>query len=215
MLAIENNTILYLSPHTDDIEVSCAASLNKFNDPSLKNRIHIVGFSSAKKSLPSQFNSNTTKLEFYKSTTEVLKIRDENITLYDFNVREFPSYRQEILEILVHLNKTINPDIVFCPSLNDTHQDHNTIANEAFRAYKRKTIFGYEIPWNNLHFDYSCFIHISHEDLKIKCEAMSQYLSQKTRLYGGLDFITHLAHVRGSQSGNELAEAFEIIRLNL
>ena len=34
------------------------------------------------------------------------------------------------------------------PSLGDIHQDHETIAREGSRAFKRTTLLGYEIPWN-------------------------------------------------------------------
>jgi LmbE family N-acetylglucosaminyl deacetylase len=116
---------------------------------------------------------------------------------------------------LVVFDKTINPDIIFCPSLHDMHQDHSIISQEATRAFKKKTIFGYEIPWNNLTFDYTCFIHFDQKHLDKKLLAISQYISQKIRMYGGLDFISNLAVVRGIQSGGSLAEAFEIIRLNI
>jgi LmbE family N-acetylglucosaminyl deacetylase len=65
-----NRTILYLSPHTDDVEVSCGASLSKLIE---NNNIYVCCFSAATKSLPKGFPVETTELEFYKSN-EILKL---------------------------------------------------------------------------------------------------------------------------------------------
>lgn len=208
----QNKKILYLSPHTDDVELGCGASLVKFIENN--NDIYIICFSAARKSIPSGFSEDTTEKEFYKSC-DVLNIKKDNVVLYNFETRSFPNFRQEILEELVSLNNSIDPDIIFCPSLNDMHQDHYVIASECFRAFKKKTIFGYEVLWNNLHFNYSGFITFEEKHLQIKLNAISQYVSQKIRMGGGIEFVRDLANVRGTQCGAKFAEAFEVIRLNM
>ena len=75
-----------------------------------------------------------------------------SLTVHDFDVRTFPERRQDILELLVALWEEWQPDVVFQPSLHDVHQDHRTVAEEGLRAFKRTTILGYEIPWNNFDF---------------------------------------------------------------
>jgi len=97
-------------------------------------------------------------------------------------------------------------------SLNDTHQDHNVIASEGFRAFKRTSILGYEIPWNNLTFNTNVFIFLTETQIKKKLKALSCYHSQKMRMYGGTDFFEDLSKVRGSQIGAKYAECFETIR---
>ena len=78
--------------------------------------------------------------------------------MHDFDVRTFPERRQDILELLVALWEEWRPDVVFQPSHHDVHQDHQTIAQEGLRAFKRTTIFGYEVPWNNFDFSYGAYI---------------------------------------------------------
>ena len=78
--------------------------------------------------------------------------------MHDFDVRTFPERRQDILELLVALWEEWRPDVVFQPSLHDIHQDHQTIAQEGLRAFKRTTILGYEIPWNNFDFSYQWYV---------------------------------------------------------
>ena len=101
--------------------------------------------------------------------------------------------------------------MVFLPSVNDTHQDHNTIAHEGFRAFKGTTM-AYEVPWNNLQFSTNCFIVLSESHLKLKIDALNKYVSQKHRNYASPEFIRSLAITRGVQIGEKYAESFEVIR---
>ena len=114
---------------------------------------------------------------------------------------------------MLKLKVEINPDLVFIPSLNDVHQDHATIANEAVRAFKFINILSYEMPWNNFKFSTTCFFILDDLNLQTKIEALKKYSSQKHRSYANEDFIRSLAKVRGVQIGELYAEVFEVIRL--
>ena len=110
---------------------------------------------------------DTLAREVREATAE-LGIPDENLTVHDFDVRTFPDHRQEILELLIELWNDWRPDVVFQPSLHDIHQDHQTIAAEGLRAFKRTTILGYEIPWNNFDFAYQAYISLEQRHLERK-----------------------------------------------
>jgi LmbE family N-acetylglucosaminyl deacetylase len=127
-------------------------------------------------------------------------------------VRDFPQYRQAILEDMVRLNSEIAPTLVLLPSPNDTHQDHNTIAREGFRAFKKTTMLGYEVPWNNLTFNTQAFVFLQESHLVCKIEALKCYRSQASRSYATEEFIRSLARTRGVQIGQKYAEVFEVIR---
>jgi len=121
--------------------------------------------------------------------------------------------RQEILEKFVQLGRSWSPHLVLLPSSFDRHQDHETVAREGFRAFKRASIWGYELPQNLVTFENSAFVALSKEQLDGKIAALSCYRSQQGRAYSGEDFIRGLARVRGVQAGVDFAEAFEVIRL--
>jgi len=84
-----------------------------------------------------------------RKATSVLGIKPENVILLDYKVRYFGRERQRILEDLVRIGREYSTDLVLTPSMGDVHQDHSTITREAIRAFKTKTILGYELPWNN------------------------------------------------------------------
>lgn len=203
------NRILVLAPHTDDGEFGCGASIAKFIEDGAD--VLYVAFSLAEESVPLPFPKNILEIEV-KAATKELGIKPKNLLLYKYKVRHFAYHRQEILEDLVKLNKNIKPDLVFMPCLQDLHQDHSTIAMEGLRAFKKTSILGYEIPWNNMNFATQCFITFGEKHFKKKLSALDCYNSQKSKSYASKEFIHSLAITRGTQIGKKYAEVFEVIR---
>ncbi len=212
MLFNQLNTVLVLAPHTDDGELGMGGTIHKL----LKNgkKVIYVAFSTASKSLPAGMAADTLKKEVRNATSR-LGISEENLVVYDYEVRELSYSRQQILEALIELRGRYRPDVVFVPSPHDVHQDHQTIAQEAIRAFKNTTLLGYELIWNNLTFNTQCFVELTEEDLFAKQEALSEYHSQEGRNYMSGEFIRSLALTRGTQAGVHLAEVFEVVRLFL
>ena len=201
---------LVLAPHTDDGELGCGGTIAML----LENNVNVfyAAFSTAEQSLPKNLPKNTLKIEV-ENATKSLGINKENLIIFNYEVRKLNYSRQEILEKLIDLKRNISFDLVFIPSLNDIHQDHKTIAEEGLRAFKNVTILGYELIWNNLNFNTSCFIKLEKKHITKKVEALKEYKSQFGRNYMSKDFIFSLAKTRGVQIGCEYAEALEVIRL--
>ena len=208
---MKNNVqkILILAPHTDDGELGCGGSIARFIEEG-KN-VFYAAFSTAEKSVDSKLPNNILEIEV-KAATKKLGIKRENLFIYNNEVRKLNYIRQEILEELIKLKKKIDPDIIFMPSINDIHQDHSTVAREGLRAFKDRTILGYELIWNNITFNTSTFIILQHNHVQSKVDALQEYKSQKDKAYMSQDFVFSLAKSRGVQIGKEFAECFEIIR---
>ncbi|MGB8890831.1 MAG: PIG-L family deacetylase, partial [Methanoregula sp.] len=145
-----------------------------------------------------------------KSATKILGITD--LVLFSFEVREFPRLRQEILDTLIRLRNKIQPDMVFTPSRNDTHQDHKITVEETMRAFKKCTLLGYEQPWNNITFNTLAFIPLTENYIQKKIDALSCYETQKGKAYLNHEFVRGLALTRGTQIEEKYAEAFEVIK---
>jgi LmbE family N-acetylglucosaminyl deacetylase len=202
-------TILILAPHTDDGEFGCGGTIAKYVAEGV--RAIYVAFSAAEQSVLPHLPRDILRTEVRKATA-VLGIADEDCLVFDFEVRRFPELRQAILDKMIELSRLYQPDMVFLPSANDTHQDHQIIAQEGFRAFKRTTMLGYEVPWNNLDFRTSCFVDLSEANLEAKIRAVGAYESQKHREYASAEFIRSLALTRGVQIGKRYAESFEVVR---
>jgi N-acetylglucosamine malate deacetylase 1 len=204
-----NKKILVLAPHTDDGEFGCGASIAKFIREGAS--VYYAAFSLAEESVPPPFPKDILETEVKKATHE-LGIPPDNLLLFKYKVRHFASHRQEILEDLVKINNTIQPDLVFMPTIHDLHQDHTTVAFEGLRAFKKTSILAYEIPWNNLNFATQSFISFGESELQRKIAAIKCYESQKGRNYTTEEFLRGLAITRGVQIGKKYAEVFEVIR---
>jgi len=207
-----NGRVLVLSPHVDDGELGCGGTIAKLVEA--KREVFYVAVSAAEKSVPHGLPGNILRKEVLEAT-EVLGIPKPNVFVLDFPVREFPKFRQEILDKLIEIRKDINPDTVLMPSLKDLHQDHQVTANEALRAFKKyaSTILGYELPWNHIDFDTTGFVALKRQHIEKKIKALSCYKSQSHREYMNPDFVWGLARARGVTIGEEFAEAFQVIRL--
>ena len=199
--------ILIISPHTDDGELGCGGSIAKFIENG--DTVEYVALSCCEKSVPPQYPQDILSHEVRKAT-KVLGITDP--ILLNFEVREFPRMRQEILDALIRLKQQIRPEIVFAPSRNDMHQDHKTTIEETVRAFKNCTILGYEQPWNNISFNTHAFVPLTAVHIQKKIDALRCYETQKDRSYLSDDFIRGLAVTRGTQIEEKFAEAFEVIK---
>ncbi len=204
------NRILILAPHTDDGELGCGGTIAKFLEEGKE--VFCAAFSIAEDSVPEGFPKDALVHEFSKAM-HTLGMSKENLFIYRYRVRHFLTYRQEILEDIVKLRKLINPDLVFVPSPNDIHQDHQVISAEGLRVFKKISILGYELPWNNIIFETRSFVKLSKEHIQKKIDALKCYDTQKERTYLNEDFIWGLAKTRGTQFESEYAEAFEVLRI--
>lgn len=209
-LRLSEKTVIVLSPHTDDAEFGMGGTISKMIQQGAS--VYNVAFSIAEESVPDGFPADILRTEIEEASKK-LGLPQSNLVVYTWPVRRLMHYRQEILEQMVTLKKTYNPDIVFMPSVRDVHQDHRAIADEGLRAFKDTSIFAYEVPWNNFSFHNQAFSVLSDVDLSNKIWACLEYKSQSFRSYIGRENITAQAIYRGTQVKVKYAEVFEVVRL--
>ena len=202
--------VLVLAPHTDDGEFGAGGTMARLVEEG--SDVRYVAFSIATRSLPDGFPPDALGREVREATAE-LGIPEASLTVHNFDVRTFPEHRQDILELLVALWEEWQPDAVFQPSLHDIHQDHQVIAAEGLRAFKRTTILGYEIPWNNFDFAYQAYVSLQQSHIERKVAALGKYASQQHRRYSDPEYIRNVARTHGINVNREFAEVFEVYRV--
>ncbi|QAA30589.1 PIG-L deacetylase family protein [Clostridium manihotivorum] len=203
------NKVLVLAPHTDDGELGCGGTIARFVEEGAE--VYYAAFSVCELSLQSGLPKNTLEVEVREATKE-LGIKPENLYLYKYAVRTFSNNRQTILDDLIKLRENLKPELILMPSLQDIHQDHQIIANEGVRAFKKSSILGYEMVWNNLSFNTQVFFVLQDRHIQKKVRALSCYRSQSHRDYLNEEFIKSLSMIRGVQIGERFAEVFEAVR---
>lgn len=194
-------TVLVLSPHTDDGELGAGGTIARFIEEG--RNVWVMAFSTA--------DQPHLEAEF-ESAGQALGIPQERLVVRNFSRRNFPTSRQAILQHLITGRDLIKPDLVLTPSLHDIHQDHQVVSAEAVRAFKRTSIWGYELPWNNLVFETRCFVLLEKRHIEAKAQALKCYESQQHRAYLDEALVWAMAKLRGTQVESQYAEAFEVIR---
>lgn len=202
--------VVVLAPHTDDGEFGAGGFIDKLVKSG--SEVYYYAFSAAEDSVPKGLPKDILRQEVVAATS-ILGVTQCHV--FDYKVRVFPKHRQEILEDMVKIARSIKPDLVLMPSEDDFHQDHNCIAQEGMRAFKRSSIFAYEVPWNHRAFHNDIFVELSEDNLMQKVKALAAYKSQAFRNYANENFIRSLSTVRGAQVGFPRAEMFEAVRLIL
>ena len=205
----DKQRIIVLAPHTDDGELGCGGSIVKYIEEG--HEVYYVTFSSCRESVPKGLPKNTLEVEV-RAATKVLGIDENHLILFKYPVRHFWEHRQNILEDMVKIQRKINPSLIFMPLHNDLHQDHQIIANEGLRAFKKSSILAYEMPWNNISFRTEAFIKLNDSHIERKIKALKEYKSQKSRTYINEQFVRSLSYTRAVSVGAEYAEAFEVVR---
>jgi LmbE family N-acetylglucosaminyl deacetylase len=204
--------VLVLAPHTDDAELGCGGTIARLLREG--GDVFVAAFSTAEGSLPPGAAPTRLRDEFLCSM-QILGIPPDKTFVFGYPVRRLSYHRQDLLEELVKLRNQVNPSMVFLPSASDLHQDHQVLNAEGLRCFKDMTVWGYELPWNNIGFPAQAFVTLEPCDLRAKWEALQAYKSQfeLSRPYFSREFIEGLARVRGVQVKSPYAEAFEVMRL--
>ena len=194
---------LILSPHTDDAELGCGGTIAKMVEEGWK--VHVIYFSAVSDRYPNLVEEAANSGKILGITHEIL----------NFQTRFFPRDRQDILQALYDHSRKIEYDLVFTPTTTDIHQDHDVVTSEAKRAFRKSTLLGYELPWNNLEVSLNCFISLEERHIKKKISALECYDSQKHNPYFNERFFRSVVKMRGIQLAHEYAEGFETIKVRL
>jgi LmbE family N-acetylglucosaminyl deacetylase len=192
---------LFLGSHMDDVEITSGGTIHK-----LISQGHEVQYSS----FSACHNPLALELENIKAT-KALGIPRTNIKNFEFPVRHFSQYSQDIADLILRLEKEIKPDAVFTQSANDKHPDHAEVGRQALRVLKC-SVLTFTSPWNGAPRE-TYFVQLSKENLNAKLNAVACYKSQEHRPYTKGDFILSMAQVSGIKANCEYAEGFEVVRM--
>ena len=214
--------ILVIAPHPDDETLGCGGSLFRHRQEGDELSWVIVTGISEETGRPEK--------EVKRRDAEI----DATAKKYGFeNVFNFclPTTKMDTLPLSELINKItdvykkVEPEIIYSPFIYDVHTDHEFVARAAqstlkwFRyPYIRKVLM-YETPSEtefnfmeqrmfcpNVYVDISDYLEEKIETMKIYVTEIGEFpfpRSEKT--------IRSLAAFRGSQSGYEAAEAFELV----
>lgn len=197
--------VLFLGAHPDDIEIGCGALIHHIVK---QTEILCVTLSDNQKN-PDLKNIKNEHLESMK----VLGVPGEKIVFGPFVTRVFPDARQEILEYFLQLRRDFKPDLIFTHSKQDMHQDHNTMTEEALRAFRGITVLGFDVVRSSYGFFPHFLVEVAEEDVNKKIEALGEYETYRDRYYFNSELTRSIMVRHGALAECPFAEGFDILRI--
>lgn len=202
---------LVVSPHTDDAELGAGGLIHRLASEGKQVRIlHL----SDTTNLHGKAHGEKLRKEAIRAA-EVLGVPKNEIQVLDFPTRFFAEQRQRLLDCLVQVKRTYNPDLVLCPGTSDKHQDHEVVASEVTRAFSAQTVLGFDTHWNQRQQNPVVVVGLGLANLDAKIQAASCYKSQEAKAYMNPEVLIGQARMRGISRGFEFAEAFEPIQITV
>jgi len=204
-LQIYGKKVCCIGAHPDDIELGCGALIANIIE---KSEVLCVTLSDNQKN-PSLLGL----VEEHKASMAVLGIDKDHDMLLDFETRRFPHQRQEILETLLTIKRSFQPDIILVHTKNDIHQDHITVMDEALRAFRGTTVLGFDVLRSSYGFFPHFLFEVTEQDVDKKIAALAEYKTYADRYYfeSSITRATMIRH--GALAERPFAEGFDLLRV--
>ncbi len=196
--------ILAIWPHPDDIELGCFGTMCRYAD-----KWHDVHFL-----VLSQWEwwaEEWSRVEEAKQSAGLLK---SHLHIEDLPDRYMTSGHETISTIEEHI-QTIQPDVVFIPSGNDTHQDHRSVYLASLVATRNiHEVYVYQSPSTTTDFKPTVYFDIT-DFMDKKMEAVRIHTSQSQKIYMADRAVKWLAEYRAFDvlKNDHFFEAFEVFRI--
>ena len=197
--------VLFLGAHPDDIEIGCGALIHNIVN---KTELLCVTLSDNQK------NPDLKKVKNeHLASMKVLGVPETKVVFGPFETRVFPDSRQDILEYFLKLRKEFKPDLIFTHSKQDVHQDHNTMTDEALRAFRGITVLGFDVVRSSYGFFPNFLVEVTEENVNKKIEALAQYATYQDRYYFNAELTRSIMVRHGALAERPFAEGFDILRI--
>jgi len=197
-------SILAVGAHPDDVELGCAGTLALHK---LKgDRVYLLVLTRGEAT-----GSPELREDECRRSAEILGVDDLFFgELSDTRVHD----GRETIDCIEKVIEEVKPDIVYAPTLKDTHQDHRNAGYATLSAGRRcKIILMYEGATSQRDFTPQVFVDIKQTfESKLKMTRVfgTQVNHQRGVYAAAMKAIEGLAKFRGYQAGVDVAEAFEV-----
>lgn len=197
--------VCFFGAHPDDIEIGCGALIAHI---SAQTDLRCVTLSNNQK------NPLLTKVvdEHYRSM-QILGVPAEKVIVGNFETRRFQQARQEILEYMLEIRNSFNPDIVFVHTRADLHQDHSTVTEEGLRAFRGTTVLGYDVIRSSYGFFPHFLVEVTESDVSTKIRALAEYHTYDEKYYFDAELTRSILVKNGALAERKFAEGFDILRI--
>lgn len=205
--------ILFLSAHPDDFESGVGGFFARLKERASKNP-ETDYFNLVFSECSEQKGNENIVSEFQKSM-KTLGFEKGKFKLMNFANTKLPENAAGIRHAMEKVRDEFRPDAVFTHEIENLHQDHKCVTEQALRAFKTQSILMYQDMKSTPHFIPNMFISLTKEQLERKIQALECYKSQFRRYYHDMEFVRAMARVFGKRINAEFAEGFRAYQYSI
>lgn len=193
--------VLCLGAHSDDVELGCGGTLLQLAASPFDLRIEWIVFSA----------TGERRMEARDSAHELLS-EAESVKLTVLELRDgfLPDSWAAVKEAVETIASASAPDLILTHRRDDRHQDHRTVADATWSAFRDHLILEYEVPKYDGDLGRpNLYIPLTEGAVRRKARhVLSAFPSQRAKNWMTEETITSLARLRGIEAGATYAEAF-------
>lgn len=221
---LTDKRVLLVGAHPDDIEIMAGGTMSKYLGHTAEVRSVIFA-----PCLEDPLNEGI--LGEYQESMQLLGVQTHLSHTFPRDILE--AYIQDVRDLLYKLKQAFEPDVIFCPSVNDLHQDHRAVASACQTIFRDSAwLIRGEIVRSTVHFTPNLFVILDEEDISDKLRLLDVYKTQLNRAssletykphpfagytgprtYFNQELVKSIARFRGCQVSTQWAEAFELWRM--
>jgi LmbE family N-acetylglucosaminyl deacetylase len=200
--------VLCLGAHADDIEIGCGGTILSLLAAQPELHVTWVVLSGDERRA---VEASRSCLAYAGGSDRIELIQQSFPDSY------FPQSTQEIKAVFQQLASRAQPDLIFTHHRHDRHQDHRTVAELSWNAFRGRTILEYEIPkWEGDLGQPNLFVPLTKEIVERKASDLVEHFpTQATKPWFDRETFVGLARLRGleANSPTRFAEAFHASKL--
>jgi LmbE family N-acetylglucosaminyl deacetylase len=203
------NNVLIVEPHPDDGILGCGGTIAKLIRENPNINIYDVYFCPCHED-----PKNKGNLEEHIKSLNILGVKDIIYAGTMPRNEYLENHKVECRNVLYDIRKKYNPELIFCPTPHDFHQDHNVVTQCCKTIFRDTScIFGYEVIRSvTPSFKPDMFMILNKSDTLKKIKALNEWKSQiGYRFYFHKNIFIANMRYRGVQAKTEFAEGFEIL----
>lgn len=188
-------TIVVFAPHPDDETLACGGTI--ILNTKQGNDVYVIYMTDGRHSHSHTFgitaDPTPDELKVIRSSeakraTNILGVKERNLIFLEYEDLSLTARNIESAAVRVEkLLKQLNPDMIYCPIIQDRHQDHkatNLILYKSMKLFNVLPEIYHYLIWGDLNYlipGKSILVDIT-EVLPIKSKALKEYLSQTTKI---------------------------------
>lgn len=205
-----DRVVLALGAHCDDIALGCGGWLRRLAaGPGAKaRRVGLV------------FSGGDDPVRKAEELRAAPAFGLQETTVLEYPDTLLPEHWAEIKEELLQWRERIGPDrigLVLSPRLDDRHQDHRTVAENAWRIFRDHLILEYEVPaYEGLPAAPNVYAELTEAQAREKADLLlKHYPSRACHPWWTRETFLALARLRGIEINAPYAEGFVARKLKV